>query len=740
MIKLRPGQIEVAEYRGGKMAVPAVPGAGKTTVLAYLAAELIEQGYTGKGKILIVTYMNSAVANFRSRIGDYLEAKGLSRNRGYEVRTLHSLALNILKEKPEFLLINDDFKIIDPDQKGRILREIFDEWVKDNIGIFFKYFDSDYIDYNRAREKWRDKDFPNFIDNMISQFKTYGLNKDDVYALQGKAVNDSYLDWAFSIYAKYDKKMKHNGFLDFDDLISYSLELLEKDDLLLERLQGKYSFIFEDEAQDSNLRLNRILSLLSKKSGNLARVGDSNQAIMGTFTAANPILFRKYTDSKDVNKRSILYSSRSSEDIIDFANYLVKWTVNEHPVEVCRKALEEKYIYPVDENDPFPNPETEGYTIACNSFSTSKKEIEMVSKFAQSHLDDNPENTVAILLPSKYIIGSVIENLEKLDIEYECMSDQIAERLVILKDFKKIIYYLAEPHKKANLIKVLEEILLSFLIEEGDELEFLDRIFEKYSAEELIYPIGGELRLHEYLDHMVDDNLMSSLLDSLERLSLWIDASVKLPPDELVLFLAEQLDLKEEELALAQNIALEIKIQLDENPHWKLHEIADQLPRLEDSFKNFARNIYDRKGFEPAPGKVTITTYHKSKGLEWDTVFLTNLSDNNFPSSLDDKFRSEYYYLKDGYSNPAAVAKANLENLINEKYQDDPQREANLEFINERLRLLYVGITRAKRNLMLTAHREVIYDNGNSKDVNEALPFLKLQEFAKNASGRLKSK
>ena len=63
MIQLRPGQVEVADYRKGYLAVPAVPGAGKTTVLAYLAASLIAEGYTGKGKILIVTYMNSAVAN-----------------------------------------------------------------------------------------------------------------------------------------------------------------------------------------------------------------------------------------------------------------------------------------------------------------------------------------------------------------------------------------------------------------------------------------------------------------------------------------------------------------------------------------------------------------------------------------------------------------------------------------------------------------------------------------------------
>lgn len=113
MIKLRPDQREVAAYRGGQLAVPAVPGAGKTTVLAHLAADLIQEGLHRPGKILIVTVMNSAVSNFARRIGDFLKERGLPRTAGYEVKTLHSLAMGILKERPEFLMINQNFQVID---------------------------------------------------------------------------------------------------------------------------------------------------------------------------------------------------------------------------------------------------------------------------------------------------------------------------------------------------------------------------------------------------------------------------------------------------------------------------------------------------------------------------------------------------------------------------------------------------------------------------------------------------
>ncbi len=731
MIKLRPGQTEVSDYRQGYMAVPAVPGAGKTTVLAYLAVNLIEEGWIGKGKILIVTYMNSAVSNFRSKIGDYMEERGLSRNRGYDVRTLHSLALNILKEKPEYLLINDEFNIIDPAMRGRLIKQLIEEWIRDNNKQFLKYFDydPDSRGYQMAIKRWKEDHFPTLIKAMIGQFKLHGLNRDQISELRRNHRQNTYLDWAFSIYYSYDRIMHQQGLLDFDDLVMQALNLLKKDKQLLERMQQKYTYVFEDEAQDSNLLLGNILSLLAGEKGNLVRVGDSNQAIMGTFTNADPQIFREFTEWKDVAKRSILYSSRSSQEIIKLANYLVKWTVNDHPQEECKKALEEKYIYPVAADDPSPNPQPDGYTILSNIFNTSQDELKNVSRLAARHVKENPENTIAILVPANYIMEGIIDELEEQGVKYESLNEQLQEKLKTIEDFKKVLYYLAEPNRGEAIIEVLKEVLLIDYIEESGDLAFIDQLFTKYTVEEIVYPIGGSVRFHEYTRNIVSGDMLVELEKALVRLRLWIDASVKLPPDELVLLIAEQMKLKEEELAVAQNIALQIKVELDSNPHWKLHEIADELPRLGDSFNQFARKIYERKGYEPQPGTITITTFHKSKGLEWDTIYITYLTDDNFPSIVEDKFRSEYYYLKDDYSNPIANAKANLERLIYDREKVDPQKEANIEFINERLRLLYVAITRAKNNLLLTAHREIIYDNGNSKKVNPSKSFLALANF-----------
>ncbi len=230
MLNLRPGQKEVAEYRKGLMAVPAVPGAGKTTVLAYLASTLIEEGHIRPGKILVVTVMNSAVSNFRARIGNFLEEKGLSRNRGFEVKTLHSLAMSILKEKPEFLLINNEFQIIDESKQWNLISELTQQWidnhpakVKDPLGV-----KEDTKWHEKAIEKWTQSDLPRFIKGMISYIKSQGVTAEDVKKIKHNLSEDAYLFWAFEIYEEYSMRLYRNGLLDFDDLILQALRLLKR--------------------------------------------------------------------------------------------------------------------------------------------------------------------------------------------------------------------------------------------------------------------------------------------------------------------------------------------------------------------------------------------------------------------------------------------------------------------------------------------------------------------------------
>ncbi|MCK8825661.1 ATP-dependent helicase [Fuchsiella alkaliacetigena] len=722
MIKLRPGQKEVAQYRQGMMAVPAVPGAGKTTVLAYLAAELIAEGHSQPGKILIVTYMNSAVSNFRTRIGEFLEARGENANRGYEIKTLHSLAVSILRERPDYLLINQEFQILDQYQQGEIISELTQKWLTENRDRWEPLItveDSDYWQ-NKAVEDWTTKHFPSLVRNMIATIKSRGLSTAEVEELPAELPEDSYLPWVCEIYSEYMQILHNQGCLDFDDLILQAFRLLKEDQELRQRLQTKWSYIFEDEAQDSNPLQEEILHLLAGQGGNLVRVGDSNQAIMGTFTAAEPELFRNFCKRKEVQKESILYSSRSTEQIIDLANYLVQWVRNEHPQPECRDALAEQLINPVGEDDPAPNPVIDEYRLAAEEFNSQQEELAKVAYYAAHHIEHNPENTAAILVPNRYAKADLIAELENLSAPFEELSGLGEEEQRTIDSLRLAIEALAQPQRTKKMGRLLKEVFLREF--SAVELEVVDILLAELKLEELLYPLGDQLsttRLPEEL--LKSQELFTEFKQALEKLRLWLEASLELAPDKLVLFLAEELNLEEDTLALAQGIALQIRDELKLNSHWRLLDIVEELPRLEPSFRNFVKNLHKTRGFEAQSGVITVLTAHKAKGLEWDTVYLTSLTSWEHPSTLADKFRGENWYLKEQRCNPEALAKAELDYCLERQVGTNPLQAAKLANIKERLRLLYVAITRAKKNLFLSSY--------SAKRTEPSRSFQALAEF-----------
>src|SRR3990172_5499669 len=125
VIKLRPKQEEVLEYQGGTMGISAVPGSGKTFTLSLLAAKLLaDRKIEEDQEILIVTLVNSAVENFRQRIGGFVEEMGLLPNIGYRVRTLHGLAHDIVRERPSLVGLSDGFQIVDEQEATRMRNRV----------------------------------------------------------------------------------------------------------------------------------------------------------------------------------------------------------------------------------------------------------------------------------------------------------------------------------------------------------------------------------------------------------------------------------------------------------------------------------------------------------------------------------------------------------------------------------------------------------------------------------------
>lgn len=159
MFKPRPSQAEILEYKAGKMGISAVPGSGKTHTLSYLAAQLILNGsIQNNQEILIVTLVNSAVDNFSTRISGFVSAAGLLTNVGYRVRTLHGLAHDIVRERPDLAGVSDQFSIIDDVESYRMIDLISTGYTREHpeVAGFLLKPDADLTAYSRAKNAWID--------------------------------------------------------------------------------------------------------------------------------------------------------------------------------------------------------------------------------------------------------------------------------------------------------------------------------------------------------------------------------------------------------------------------------------------------------------------------------------------------------------------------------------------------------------------------------------------------------
>jgi DNA helicase-2/ATP-dependent DNA helicase PcrA len=153
------------------------------------------------------------------------------------------------------------------------------------------------------------------------------------------------------------------------------------------------------------------------------------------------------------------------------------------------------------------------------------------------------------------------------------------------------------------------------------------------------------------------------------------------------------------------------------------------MPAIRDRLRQFAETLTEMEGFEESPDLVSLSTLHKAKGMEWDTVFIGGITSSQFQYDDDDYFMGEKFYLTPEVRNPEAAARAELDYLLHEKKAVDPDRKARQELIAERIRLLYVGITRARENLFLSAHAK---KNGWDKD--PAYVFIALSNFIESAA------
>ncbi len=742
MFKPRPKQQEVLDYTDGRMGVSAVPGSGKTVTLSALAAQLVASGVLEDDQeVLVVTLVNSAVDNFYKQVRAFVKQRGLL-PLGYRVRTLHGLAHDIVRERPALVGLSDDFQIVDERAANEIRQDAVEAWLRSN-----PYAADDFLslDLEKGKRDWvRRSQWPRLVSNIalsfIRQAKDLQITPPELRDRLDRFPQPLPLvEMGWAIYADYQRALAYRGAVDFDDLIRLALQALELDRELLERLRDQWPYILEDEAQDSSRLQEQILRLLAGPAGNWVRVGDPNQAIYETFTTANPRFLREFLEEEDVEARELPNSGRSTQSVIRLANYLIDWTQVEHPVEAVRDALAPPHIEPTPPGDPQPNPpdDPSQVHIIAQKFSPGE-ELRAVADSLARWLPEHQDETVAVLVPRNQRGFELVGELKKRGLEYVELLRSTRETRETAGALGNVLKYLADPSSPKKLATVYK--VWRRRDRDDDEAKkqlvwVARRLSKCRRVEDFVWPRVDR----DWLAGLEMEDDFPDIHERLETFRLlvrrWQGATL-LPVDQLILTLAQDLFEEPADLAVAHKLAGVLRRMSESHPDWRLPELVEELAIVARNERRFLGLSADDRGFEPKrhKGKVVVATVHKAKGLEWDRVYLMAVNNYNFPSGLPhDQFISEKWFVRDGL-NLEAEALAQLEAIlaegslgIYEYEQRDVTQEARLEYAAERLRLLYVGITRAKKELVIT------WNTGRRGDLQPAVPFIALQTFWEEA-------
>ena len=650
----RDDQKPVLEYKKEQMAISAVPGAGKTTILLALILKLLEKGINPEN-IYVLTYMESAARNFKDRI------KSVNPNSSKlpNISTIHGLALRILKENSNFerIGLNPDFEICDDTQRGRIIKSLSKNLSKQDAEEF---------------------------DRAISVLKLSGaelnIEKNPQISHLIKLNKGSYNDMKLSRFLKffynYQNLLAQNNLIDYDDILTSAVRLLEENNDILKYYQNICEYIIEDEAQDSSSIQQKLINLLSNKYKNLIRCGDINQAITTTFTNADTEGFKRFIENSQ--RVDMNCSQRCSKGVWELANSLVKFGNSK-----LKEPFYEIYMQPVEGRNP-----VEEKPLFSNIYENIQEEKIQITKTIKSLLKEKPNCTIGILLRNNYQVNSWANYINDSGLNAITRNECLAQK-TIFKVIFSILKLIENPFDNkvcANTYKSMAEC--------GFYKLHLDKIIENYETDFISLDN----------DNIQDQDLARFHWD----MNYWLSYP-ELTIDELALKIGMNYfseEIAKSNIYLISTLCAKLNNNGFASTIQRLEELSNR-PSL-SGFKFFSEDEEDKTN-----GKIQIMTLHKSKGDEFDYVFLPEMSEKNLTldiSKLDLKKSSNF-----------------MENVraLNNNYSTKTENELKTFLVSENYRLLYVAITRAKQRLYISTHKKETY-YGKTKDSQPSIIFDEL--------------
>lgn len=763
---LRPGQQEIATWRGGRLAVSAVPGAGKSTGMAVAAAITIaRQRLHSKQQLILVTFTRSAAANLKTKIRERLKVLNLPMG-GFLVTTLHGLAWSIARSYPNLSGMTEDTVLSTVSQSHRLVRSAVEQWIAEHPGLYQRLvtgqqFDGEETERLRRQSVLRTEVLPALAVTVIQEAKKSGLQPEDLRSA-GRDCPDDYsmLTIAAGLYAEYQRQLRSRNWIDYDEMILAALQVL-RSPVACEQWRSQVFAVFEDEAQDSSPLQTQLLEILAEQDGvqNLIRVGDPNQAINSTFTPADPIFFRSFCAQCELEGRlaQMTQAGRSSGVILTVANYVLKWVnavqakhpavlpqevafqhidlhhIDSHHIdpvdqeaasqEVALQTLDSdklqvlppelpfrsQMIEPVPPNDPQPeaNPDPEGLGFEIHRPQDTYASVVRIGDRVMQLLTDRPDRSAAVLVRTNDQGRFVADELRRLQPDLVIFEVGEQERRShIPAEMLALLQFCDRPHS-SDALKLVLNILLAHKRIAPQDLNAL-----AISPEQFLY--GNQMSgdgmpaLHGSADAQAASRICRSLLKS----------RIELPLYQLIPFFAYTLNYDQAELATTDKLSERLSNQLQEQSLRELIAILSEIvssEQFEPIVIEADENRYARSGV------VTIITMHKAKGLDWDYVFIPFLHEAMIPGKLYVPRPAEFL----GPFTLSEVARAQIRAQVHGNPLPDlltAWKRAEALKQAEEYRLLYVAMTRAKRLLWLSAEKRAPFTWSKPEGLGDRSP------------------
>lgn len=591
----------------GPLLIMAGAGSGKTRVLTHRIAYLMVEKSVNPYNILAITFTNKAAREMKERIEKLLGGAAEE----VWISTFHSMCVRILRRDIDRIGINRNFTILDSTDQLSVIKGI----VKD-LNIDSKKFD------------------PRGILGKISSAKNELISAEKF----SEFVGNYYDDVVSKVYIEYEKRLRKNHSLDFDDLIMKTIQLFERVPEVLEYYQRKFQYIHVDEYQDTNKAQYKLVHLLAKRLKNLCVVGDSDQSIYRWRGAdiANILSFEKdYPNAKVI---LLEQNYRSTKKILHAANEVIKNNMNRKPKKLWT------------END-------EGSNIKYYRADTEQAEAMFVASKIKELTESGKRkrSDIAILYRTNAQSRVVEEMLMKANIPYLIVG---GIKFYDRKEIKDILAYLrlvANPNDDISLLRVINvpkrgigqssiekiaqyaannEISMYEAIQEGDFIGLSPKILK--ACMDFHHFIQ---QLHSMQDYLSVTELVEEILEK--------SGYIEMLKAEKSLEAESRLENLEEFLSVTKNFE-------QTNEDKSLIAFLTDLALVSD---------IDQIDKEDVKDAVVLMTLHAAKGLEFPVVFLIGMEEGVFPHSRS------------------------------------LMEEAEME---EERRLAYVGITRAEEELYLT--------------------------------------